>query len=95
MEFPIVVVDSLANYPRERNNEILRDIEEKYTFGKEFEPQQETKYYDSKESLDKAYQKKKITSYIVKEDEKYTVYSNTLTQRFWKYNLRQQVHLNR
>jgi len=39
--------------------------------------QLETKYYDSKESLDKAYQKKKITSYIMKENEKYIVYSNT------------------
>ena len=46
MEFPIVVVDSLSNIPRARNNDLLRIVEEKYSFGQEFEPQEETKYYD-------------------------------------------------
>lgn len=35
-----------------------------------------TKNYKTKESLQEAYNKKKITSYILKEDTKYTVYSN-------------------
>lgn len=35
-----------------------------------------TKKYETKEALEKAYHKKKINSYIVKEDNCYTIYSN-------------------
>ncbi len=37
----------------------------------------ETKYYDSQKALEKAYQKKQIPCYIMKDQEVYTVYSNT------------------
>ena len=46
MEFPIVIVDSLWNVPRDRNNEILHDIERKYYHRKAFEPKDSIKYFD-------------------------------------------------
>ena len=46
MEFPIVIVDSLGNVPRDRNNIRLNEIEEKYYHRKAFEPKEYIKYYD-------------------------------------------------
>ena len=46
MEFPIVIVDSLGNVPRDRNNIRLNKIEEKYYHRKSFEPKEYVKYYD-------------------------------------------------
>lgn len=46
MEYPIVIVDSLGNVPRDRNNIRLNEIEEKYYHRKSFEPKEYIKYYD-------------------------------------------------
>lgn len=46
MEFPIVIVDSLGNVPRERNNEILKKIEKKHFNREAFEPKENIKYFD-------------------------------------------------
>lgn len=46
MEFPIVIVGSLWNTPRARNNKLLEDIEEKYFKKESFEPKEYTKYFD-------------------------------------------------
>lgn len=46
MEFPIVIVDSLGNVPRERNNSKLIEIEKKYYHRKSFEPKEDIKYFD-------------------------------------------------
>lgn len=46
MEFPIVILDSLGNVPRDRNNARLNEIEEKYYHRKSFEPKEYIKYFD-------------------------------------------------
>ena len=46
MEFPIVVVGSLDNLPRKKNDELMQLIEEKYSSREEFEPQEKMKYFD-------------------------------------------------
>ena len=46
MEFPIVVVDSLNNSPRNRNNNILNKIGDKYFKRNDFEPLDKIKFYD-------------------------------------------------
>ncbi len=46
MEFPIVIVDSLSNVPRDKNNAKLNEIEKKYYHRKSFEPKENIKYYD-------------------------------------------------
>ena len=46
MEFPIVVVDSLANYPRKNQNDLMLEIEEKYFERPAYEPYDRIKYYD-------------------------------------------------
>lgn len=46
MEFPIVIVDSLANVPRKDINELMLTIEEKYYKRPAFEPHETTKYFD-------------------------------------------------
>lgn len=46
MEFPIVVVDSLANVPRKNTNDLMMQIEERYYKRPAFEPYDMTKYFD-------------------------------------------------
>lgn len=46
MEFPIVVVDSLQNYPRIRNNDLISEIETKYFQRPSFEPHKLMKFFD-------------------------------------------------
>lgn len=46
MEFPIVIVDSLANVPRNNTNAIMVKIEERYFHRPAFEPYNITKYFD-------------------------------------------------
>ena len=46
MEFPIVFVDSLANNPRTKNDDILNYIEEQYFKRAAYEPHDQTKYFD-------------------------------------------------
>lgn len=46
MEFPIVVVDSLAGVPRKDINELMVKIERKYFKREPFEPYDQTKYFD-------------------------------------------------
>lgn len=46
MEFPIVVVDSLGNYPKRNNNDLMVEIEEKYFHRPAFEPYDKTKFFD-------------------------------------------------
>ena len=46
MEFPIVIVDSLGNVPRDRNNSMLNDIEKKYYQRDAFEPKKDIKFFD-------------------------------------------------
>ena len=46
MEFPIVVVGSLGNGPRQRNNDLLMQVEEKYYKRPAYEPYNEIKYFD-------------------------------------------------
>lgn len=46
LEFPIVIVDSLQNVPRQNNNELLLEIESRYFHRPAFEPHEMTKYFD-------------------------------------------------
>lgn len=46
MEFPIVFVDSLSNYPRSRNNNVMQRVEAKYFHRPAFEPYDNIKYFD-------------------------------------------------
>lgn len=46
MEFPIVIVGSLGNNPRNRNSELLSEIENKYFYRKAFEPADTIKFFD-------------------------------------------------
>ena len=46
MEFPIVIVDSLGNVPRSRNNDLMLQIESHYYKRPAFEPYDQTKYFD-------------------------------------------------
>lgn len=46
MEFPIVLVDSLANVPRKNTNDLMMQIEERYFKRPAFEPYDVTKYFD-------------------------------------------------
>jgi DNA helicase-2/ATP-dependent DNA helicase PcrA len=46
MEFPIVIVDSLANVPRKNTNDLMLKIEERYFKRPAFEPYESTKYFD-------------------------------------------------
>ena len=46
MEFPIVVVDSLSSVPRQNNNELMMQIENKYFKRPPFEPYDQTKFFD-------------------------------------------------
>ncbi len=46
MEFPIVVVGSLGNLPRNRNEGIIGDIAEKYYKKPPFEPYEQIKFFD-------------------------------------------------
>lgn len=46
MEFPIVIVDSLGNVPRSRNNDLMLQIESRYYKRPAFEPYDQTKYFD-------------------------------------------------
>ena len=46
MEFPIVLVDSLANVPRKNSNDLMMQIEERYFKRPAFEPYDVTKYFD-------------------------------------------------
>jgi len=46
MEFPIVIVDSLANVPRKQGKDIMQEVEDKYFHRPAFEPHDETKYFD-------------------------------------------------
>jgi DNA helicase-2/ATP-dependent DNA helicase PcrA len=46
LEFPIVIIDSLDNVPRENTDPILVKIEQKYYKRPKFEPQENIKYFD-------------------------------------------------
>lgn len=46
MEFPIVLVDSLANVPRKNTNDLMMQIEERYFKRPTFEPYDVTKFFD-------------------------------------------------
>lgn len=46
MEFPVVLVDSLANVPRKNTNDLMMQIEERYFKRPAFEPYDVTKYFD-------------------------------------------------
>lgn len=46
MEFPIVMVDSLANVPRKNTNDLMMQIEERYFKRPAFEPHAVTKFFD-------------------------------------------------
>lgn len=46
MEFPVVLVDSLANVPRKNTNDLMMQIEEQYFKRPTFEPYEVTKYFD-------------------------------------------------
>lgn len=46
MEFPIVLVDSLANVPRKNTNDLMMQIEERYFKRPAFEPYDVTKFFD-------------------------------------------------
>lgn len=46
MEFPIVLVDSLANVPRKSTNDLMTQIEDRYFKRPAFEPREVTKYFD-------------------------------------------------
>lgn len=50
----------------------LNDVEKKIVN----ELKLETKFYDNKEALDQSYKNHKIDAYIIKEDEKFVIYSN-------------------
>lgn len=46
LEFPVVLVDSLANVPREKNDEVIDKIKKKYKKEKSIENEDYIKYYD-------------------------------------------------
>lgn len=46
MEFPIVLVDSLANVPRKNTNDLMMQIENRYFKRPAFEPYEATKFFD-------------------------------------------------
>ena len=46
MEFPIVLVDSLANVPRKNTNDLMMQIEDRYFKRPAFEPYDVTKFFD-------------------------------------------------
>ena len=46
MEFPVVVVGSLSNYPRARSNDIINGISQQYFKRPPFEPYETIKYFD-------------------------------------------------
>ena len=46
MEFPIVLVDSLANVPRKNTNDLMIQIENRYFKRSAFEPYEATKFFD-------------------------------------------------
>ncbi len=46
MEFPVVLVDSLANVPRKNTNDLMMQIEDCYFKRPAFEPYEVTKYFD-------------------------------------------------
>ena len=46
MEFPIVLVDSLANVPRKNTNDLMIQIENRYFKRPAFEPYEATKFFD-------------------------------------------------
>ncbi|MDE5558447.1 MAG: ATP-dependent helicase [Ruminococcus sp.] len=46
MEFPITVVGSLSNFPRNRNDSIIEKIENKYFHRNAFEPADRVKFFD-------------------------------------------------
>lgn len=46
MEFPIVIVDSLGNKPRNNNNVLMELVEEKYFSRPPFEPRDQIKFFD-------------------------------------------------
>lgn len=46
MEFPVVLVDSLANVPRKNTNDLMMQIEGRYFKRPTFEPYEVTKYFD-------------------------------------------------
>lgn len=46
MEFPIVLVDSLANVPRKNTNDLMMQVEDRYFKRSTFEPYEVTKYFD-------------------------------------------------
>jgi DNA helicase-2/ATP-dependent DNA helicase PcrA len=46
MEFPVVLVDSLANVPRKNTNDLMMQIEGRYFKHPTFEPYEVTKYFD-------------------------------------------------
>ena len=46
MEFPVVLVDSLANVPRKNTNDLMMQIEDRYFKRPAFEPYEVTKYFD-------------------------------------------------
>lgn len=46
MEFPIVLVDSLANVPRKNTNDLMMQIEDRYFKRPAFEPYEVTKFFD-------------------------------------------------
>lgn len=46
MEFPIVLVDSLANVPRKNTNDLMMQMEDRYFKRPAFEPYEVTKFFD-------------------------------------------------
>ena len=46
MEFPIVLVDSLAHVPRKNTNDLMKQIEDRYFKRPAFEPYDVTKFFD-------------------------------------------------
>jgi len=46
MEFPIVFVDSLYSKPRISNNELMNEVEDRYSHRPAFEPAEYTKFFD-------------------------------------------------
>ena len=46
MEFPIVIVDSLGNFPRKQGTDLMADVEARYFKRPAFEPRSQMKYFD-------------------------------------------------
>ena len=46
MEFPIVFVDSLSNFPRKNYNEVLNCVEKEYYHRPQFEPYEQMNFFD-------------------------------------------------